>query len=72
MILQWTAAWYELDQTIVVGDKNWFDLPKDETVYAAQTATAARRCWEYPKRPGRKERFLTANSRSNYIKEVTL
>ncbi len=30
MILKWTAAWYELDKTIVVGDKAWFLLPSDE------------------------------------------
>ena len=30
MILKWTAAWYELDQTIIVGDKDWFYLPSDE------------------------------------------
>ncbi len=30
MILTWTAAWYELDQTIIVGDKNLFYLPSDE------------------------------------------
>ena len=30
MILKWTAAWYELDQTIIVGDKDWFYLPNDE------------------------------------------
>ena len=30
MILKWSAAWYELDQTIIVGDKAWFYLPSDE------------------------------------------
>ena len=30
MILKWNAAWYELDQTIIVGDKDWFYLPSDE------------------------------------------
>ena len=30
MILKWTAAWYELDQTIIVGDKDWFYLPSNE------------------------------------------
>ena len=30
MILKWPAAWYELDQTIIVGDKDWFYLPSDE------------------------------------------
>ena len=30
MILKWTAAWYELDQTIIVGDKDWFYLSSDE------------------------------------------
>ena len=30
MILKWTAAWYELDQTIIVGDKDWFYLLKCE------------------------------------------
>ena len=30
MILKWTAAWYELDQTIIIGDKDWFYLPSDE------------------------------------------
>ena len=30
MILKWTAAWYELDQTIIVGDKGWFYLPSNE------------------------------------------
>jgi hypothetical protein len=27
MILKWTAAWYELDQTIIVGDKLCKILP---------------------------------------------
>ena len=30
MILKWTAEWYELDQTIIVGDKAWFSLPAEE------------------------------------------
>ena len=30
MILKWTAAWYELDQTIIVGDKARFYLSSDE------------------------------------------
>ncbi len=34
MILKWTAAWYELDQTIVVGDKAWFYLPSDENKHS--------------------------------------
>lgn len=34
MILKWTAAWYELVQTIVVGDKAWFYLPSDENKHS--------------------------------------
>ena len=34
MILKWTAAWYELDQTIIVGDKDWFYLPSDENTHS--------------------------------------
>ena len=34
MILKWTAAWYELDQTIIVGDKAWFYLPNDENKHS--------------------------------------
>lgn len=30
MILKWTAAWYELDQTVIVGDKALFYLSIDE------------------------------------------
>ena len=30
MVLKWSAAWYEQDQTIIVGDKAWFCLPSDE------------------------------------------
>ena len=30
MILKWTAAWYEEDQTVIVGEKGWFSLPKDD------------------------------------------
>ncbi|MBQ8959833.1 MAG: hypothetical protein IJ071_01250 [Ruminococcus sp.] len=31
MILTWKASWYELDQTIIVGDKDWFYLLSDDT-----------------------------------------
>lgn len=30
MIVKWTPEWYELDQTIIVGDIDWFYLSKDQ------------------------------------------
>ena len=30
MIIKWKPFWYEMDQTIIVGDKDSFDITKDE------------------------------------------
>ncbi len=29
MMIKWTLAWYELDETIIVGDTDWFCITKD-------------------------------------------
>ncbi|MDQ0247507.1 hypothetical protein J2S09_005156 [Bacillus fengqiuensis] len=34
MILKWEAEWYELDQTIIVGDIDYFYLEKNRNVFA--------------------------------------
>ncbi|MBD5492704.1 MAG: hypothetical protein HDR16_11495 [Lachnospiraceae bacterium] len=35
MIVRWTPQWYELDQSIVVGDVDWFYLSKDNLYFAS-------------------------------------
>ncbi len=34
MIVKWTPQWYELDQSIVVGDVDWFYLSEDNLSFA--------------------------------------
>ncbi|WP_316569338.1 hypothetical protein [Neobacillus sp. YIM B06451] len=34
MILTWQPNWYELDQTIIIGDTDYFYLDKDEKTFA--------------------------------------
>lgn len=34
MIIKWEPGWYELDQTIVVGDTDWFYLTKDNLYFS--------------------------------------
>ena len=35
MIVRWIPQWYELDQSIVVGDVDWFYLSKDKLYFAS-------------------------------------
>lgn len=35
MIVRWIPQWYELDQSIVVGDVDWFYLSKDNLYFAS-------------------------------------
>ena len=33
MLVKWTPSWYELDETIIVGDTDWFCITKDGFFY---------------------------------------
>lgn len=35
MVVRWVPQWYELDQTIVAGDIDWFYLSKDNLYFAS-------------------------------------
>lgn len=35
MVVRWIPRWYELDQTIVAGDIDWFYLSKDSLYFAS-------------------------------------